>query len=448
MSSVKIRKKPMETGLLITLGFLSIILFGALVLTLPMASSSGEWTSPFVALFTATSATCVTGLVLVDTYTHWSFFGQATILILIQVGGLGFMTIVTLFSMALRRRITFKERILMSSALNVTRTSGVVRLTKKILLGTVFFEGLGAIILATRFSSEFPLKEALWRGIFHSVSAFCNAGFDLMGYVEPFSSFTSYADDVVVNLTLMALTVIGGLGFFVWGDIYKKKRMSTHTRLVLLMTTVFIVGGTALFFVFEYNNPLTIGNMSLGDKILASSFQSVTTRTAGFNTISQGDLTSASLFLTYFFMFIGGSPGSTAGGVKTVTVAILFLAAMSTIQGKTTYNFAKRRINISAVLNAMSIFFMATFVISIATILMASVETAPFEFVVYEVISAFGTVGLSAGITQQLSTFSHILIIVLMFFGRVGILTLGFTLFMGKKEKSKINYPQGIILIG
>lgn len=448
MSTVKKRGKPMQPSALMALGFLTIISIGTFLLTLPISTNAGQWTDPLTALFTATSATCVTGLVLVDTYTHWNIFGQAIILILIQIGGLGFMTMATLLSFALRRKITFKERILMSSALNVTQVSGIVRLTRNILVGTLMFEGLGAIILATRFYDEFGLFGALRRGVFISISAFCNAGFDILGHDVPFSSLTNYANDVVINLTIMALIIIGGLGFFVWGDIYKRKRMSTHTKLVLIMTTFLVVSGTILFLGFEYNNPTTIGNMPFGEKLLASAFQSVSTRTAGFNTISQAELTDPSLFLTYILMFIGGSPGSTAGGVKTVTVAILLLASISTIQGKTNFTFAKRRINVSAVINAMSLFIMSIFAITIGTLIVATVEPVPFEFAIYEVVSAFATVGLSAGITPDLSIISRIVMIILMFFGRVGILTLGYTLFMGQKKTSNINYPQGIILIG
>lgn len=448
MAKNKKRKSKMQTSTMIVLGFMAIIALGAFLLALPISSKAGVWTSPLTAIFTATSATCVTGLVLVDTYTYWNFFGQTVILILIQIGGLGFMTMATLFSFALRRKITFKERILMSSSLNVSDLSGVVRLTKNILYGTFFFEGIGAIILSTRFYEEFGFFGAIRRGVFLSISAFCNAGFDILGHETQFASLTNYAGDITINLTIMALIVIGGLGFFVWGDIYYRKRLSTHTKIVLISTTFLIVCGTVLFLIFEYQNPATLGEMSFFDKLLAAAFQSVTTRTAGFNTISQGELTDPSMILTYVLMFIGGSPGSTAGGVKTVTIAILLLAAVNTIQGKTAYNFAGRRINESAVLNAMSIFIISMCTVMAGTLIVTALEPIPIDFAIYEVVSAFATVGLSAGVTPQLSMISQIVLIALMFFGRVGVLTLGFTLFMGKKQTSKINYPQGIILIG
>ena len=451
MRNIK-RRKPMETSTFIVIGFLTVILIGSILLSLPISSNSGEVTPFLTSLFTSTSATCVTGLVLVDTYTHWSIFGQSIILLLIQIGGLGFMTMASLFSFVLRRKITFRERMVMSSSLSVSNMSGVVRLTKRILYGTFIFEGIGAIILATRFYEDFGFFGAIRRGIFHSVSAFCNAGFDILGHDMQFVSLVNYADDIVVNITIMALIVIGGLGFFVWGDLYgkqvNKQRISTHTRLVLITTAILIIGGTVLFLIFEFSNPATIGDMPLGQKVLASTFQSVTTRTAGFNTISQTDLTDPSLFLTYILMFIGGSPGSTAGGVKTVTVAILLLAAVNNVRGKTQYTFARRTIKITSILNAMSIFIMATLAVIVGTLIIATIEPVPFEFVVYEVISAFATVGLSAGLTPMLTPTSQIVLIALMFLGRVGILTLGFSLFMGKKETSKIGYPEGVILVG
>lgn len=440
--------KPLNVGAKIVFGFLAIIFVGAIILSLPISSKSGEFTSFLTSLFTATSATCVTGLVLVDTYTHWNIFGQAIILILIQIGGLGFMTMATLFSFILRRKITLKERMVMSSALNLSNMSGIVRLTKHVLLGTFLFEGIGAIILAARFYREFGFFGAVGRGIFHSVSAFCNAGFDLLGHENHFSSLTNYVHDPIINLTISFLIIVGGLGFFVWGDIYGRKRLSTHTKIVLIATTILIVSGWVLFFVFEYSNPNTIGDMTLSQKALAALFQSVTTRTAGFNTISQAGLTDPSLFVTYVLMFIGGSPGSTAGGIKTVTVAVLFIAAFGTVGGRTKFSFKGRSINIIAVMNALSIFFIGILCVFTGTIIMLAVEPYSFEAVVYEAISAFATVGLSFGITPELTFVSKVVLMILMFLGRVGILTLGFSLFIGAKKETKISYPEGIILIG
>lgn len=441
-------KKPTNSGRVIVLGFLLIILIGTVLLSLPISTKSGSATPLLTALFTATSATCVTGLVIVDTYTHWNLFGQIVILIMIQIGGLGFMTMASLFSFALRRRITLKERLMMSSSLNVVRTSGIVKLTKRILIGTLMFEGIGAIILATRFYKDFGFIGAIWRGIFHSISAFCNAGFDILGHQNQFNSLTDYVYDPIFNITIMALITIGGLGFFVWDDLYTKRRLSTHTRIVLVSTVFLIVGGSVLFYIFEFSNHQTIGDMNLWEKALASCFQSVTTRTAGFNTISQGDLTPQSTVLTYILMFIGGSPGSTAGGVKTVTIAILVLAAFDTLRGKTKFVVGERNINTTSIFNALSIFMIGLMCIVTGAFLLSMIEPYSFSAITYEVVSAFATVGLSVGLTPVLSTSSHIILIMLMFLGRVGILTLGFSLFMGKKVDTKISYPEGIILIG
>lgn len=448
MVKVNKHRKPPNTNTTIVFSFFMVIIIGTILLSLPISSKSGEFTPVFTSLFTATSATCVTGLVLVDTYTHWNLFGQAIILLMIQIGGLGFMTMASLFSFVLRRKISLKERMVMSSSLNITSMSGIVRLTKRILYATFIFEGIGAIILATRFYDEFGFLGAIRRGIFHSVSAFCNAGFDILGHKEKFSSLTNYVHDPIVNITIMALVIIGGLGFFVWGDIYKKRRMSTHTRIVLISTAVLIVSGSILFLIFEYNNPDTIGHMTFSQKFLASTFQSVTTRTAGFNTISQADLTDQSLFLTSILMFIGGSPGSTAGGLKTVTIAILLLASFNTLKGNKEIHFKSRKIKHEVILNAMSIFITGLSIVLFGIITLSAFENIRFEYIVYEVVSAFGTAGLSAGITSQLTVFSQAILILLMFLGRVGILTLGFTLFIGNKKTSKISYPEGIILIG
>ncbi len=442
------KKKPLNVSAKIVLAFLGIIFIGAILLSMPFSSASGQATPFLTSLFTATSATCVTGLVLVDTYTHWNMFGELIILVLIQIGGLGFMTMATLFSFILRRKITLSERIVMTNAMNITSISGVVKLTKRVLFGTFFFEGLGALILTIRFMPEFGFLGALRRGIFISISAFCNAGFDILGHETQFNSLVDYATDPVINITIALLIIIGGLGFFVWGDLYGRKRLSTHTKLVLITTTALVFGGMFLYFCYEFNNEATMGSMNIAEKLLASFFQSVTVRTAGFNTIPQGELTDPSLFLTYILMFIGGSPGSTAGGIKTVTIAILILAAFGAIRGKTKFTFSGRNININAVLNAMSIFVIGILCVIGGTLIMLAVEPFEFNAIVYEVISAFATVGLSFGITPDLSIVSQVVIIALMFLGRVGILTLGFSLFMGNKKEARISYPEGIILIG
>lgn len=444
----KLTKKPMSVSKSLVLGFFMIILVGACILSLPISSNNREFTPFLTSLFTATSATCVTGLVLVDTYTHWSVFGQGIILLLIQIGGLGFMTSATLFSLILKRKITLKERLVMSNALNITNLSGVVRLTRRVLYGTLFFEGLGGLILTACFYNEFGLLGAIRRGFFISISAFCNAGFDILGHNTPFNSLVDYALNPVVNITICALIIIGGLGFFVWGDIYARKRFSLHTKLVLITTTLLLVVGTILFFVFEFHNPQTIGEMNLWQKIMASFFQSTTTRTAGFNTISQADLTSPSLMLTYLFMFIGGSPGSTAGGIKTVTIAILILASIRSATGKTKVTIMRRNISLQIIMNALSIFIIGISCVFVGILAISFIEPFETTAIIYEVFSAFGTAGLSFGITPLLSTPSRIIIMLLMYLGRVGVITLGFGLFLGNKHDSKICYPDGIISIG
>lgn len=445
----RLRKKPVSVSTSLVTGFLVIILIGATLLSLPISSKSGEFTSFFTALFTATSATCVTGLVLVDTYTHWNSFGQGVILVMIQIGGLGFMTMATLFSFILRRKITLKERLVMTNALNISSVSGVVRLTKRILYGTFLFEGVGAFILSLRFIPEFGILGGIKRGIFLSVSAFCNAGFDILGHNTQFNSLTDYVTDPVVNITIALLIILGGVGFFVWGDIIgTKRRYSTHTKITLIATSVLLVSGTFLFLLFEYNNPLTIGDMTFFEKLLASFFQSTTTRTAGFNTISQADLTDSSLFLTYIFMFIGGSPGSTAGGIKTLTIAILILVAIRLVSGRTKVTLMSRNINNRVIMNSLSIFIIGISCVAVGILALTYLEPFPFDAIIYEVVSAFATVGLSFGITGQLTMLSQMILMVLMFLGRVGVLTLGFSLFMGHKKDSKISYPDGVILIG
>lgn len=325
--------RTMRPGRLIVLVFLFIILLGAGLLCLPAASRSGEPTPFLTSLFTATSATCVTGLIRVDTGTHWAMFGQVVILLLIQIGGLGFMTIACLFFFALRRKIGLRERMVLAQALGSDSYSGIVSLVRNILRGTAAVEGAGALILFFRFLPEFGFGKALWYGVFHSISAFCNAGFDVLADTDVGGSLCRYATDPVVNFTIMALIIIGGLGFAVWGDIRHNRRfsrMSVYTRLVILITTVLIFGGAGIFAALEWNNPGTLGGLTPSQKLMAALFQSVTLRTAGFATFDQNALSDVSKAVADFLMLVGGSSGSTAGGVKTVTVGVILLAAWST----------------------------------------------------------------------------------------------------------------------
>ncbi len=437
---------------LIVMGYVLVIFLGSILLNLPIASRDGSSIGYINALFTATSATCVTGLVVVDTYSHWTIFGQSVILLLIQIGGLGFMTMATLFSLALRRKISFKERLVIAESLNQYTIEGIVRLTKQVLIGTLLFEGAGALILSIKFSSEYGITKGIFKGIFHAISAFCNAGFDIMGETKKFTSLTGYTGDTIVNLTVMALVVIGGLGFYVWSNIMQAKDIRSlrlHTKLVLFISGILLVLGFVFFFLMEYNNPNTLQALSFKDKLLAAMFQSVTTRTAGFNTISLSDLTIASQVMTIVLMFIGGSPGSTAGGIKTVTLGVLIFAVFSHISGKDDTEMFNRRLHHSVVLRALSIVFIALMIVLTTTIILSIFETATFMEIFFEAVSAFGTVGLSLGITPSLSSVSKVAVIITMFLGRVGVLTMALALLMrGKKTSGKLKYPEGKVMVG
>lgn len=446
------RRPAMHAAMVVALGFLIIILTGAVLLTLPISARSGEPTDFLDALFTATSATCVTGLVTVGTATHWSGFGQVVILLLIQIGGLGFMSLASIASFLTRRTITLRERMVMSAGLNLTENAGIVRLTRRVLLGTLAFEGAGALLLATRFVPRVGLWQGIKMGVFHSVSAFCNAGFDLIGTPDnPFASLTGYADDWLVNLTIMALIVIGGLGFFVWGDIWDKRRfrrLRLHTKLVLVTTALLLCVGFLLTLIFEWGNPQTLGAMPTQDKVLAAAFQSVTLRTAGFNTIDQAALTGPSQAVACLLMMIGGSPGSTAGGIKTVTAAVLVLSAISALCGRTTVSAFGRTIVSRSIMNAVTMMIVGGMLSLTGACVISYVESAPFGACLFEAVSAFATVGLSMGLTPTLHTISHLILILLMYLGRVGVLTLGVAVLMRHREPPKMQYPDADVMVG
>lgn len=448
----KSRRPAMHAAMVVALGFLIIILTGAVLLTLPISARSGEPTDFLDALFTATSATCVTGLVTVGTATHWSGFGQVVILLLIQIGGLGFMSLASIASFLTHRTITLRERMVMSAGLNLTENAGIVRLTRRVLLGTLAFEGAGAVLLATRFVPRVGLWKGIKMGVFHSVSAFCNAGFDLIGTPDnPFASLTGYADDVLVNLTIMALIVIGGLGFFVWGDIWDKRRfrcLRLHTKLVLITTAVLLCAGFALTLLFEWHNPQTLGTMPVQEKLLAASFQSVTLRTAGFNTIDQAALTGPSQAVACLLMMIGGSPGSTAGGIKTVTATVLVLSAISALRGRTTVSAFGRTIVSRSIMNAVTMMIVGGTLSLTGACVISYVESAPFGACLFEAVSAFATVGLSMGLTPTLNAISRLILILLMYLGRVGVLTLGVAVLMRHREPPKMQYPDGDVMVG
>lgn len=436
----------------IVIGFAVIIIMGSILLNLPISSRNGQSIGYIDALFTATSAVCVTGLVVVDTYTHWTTFGQIIIILLIQIGGLGFMALATLFSLALGRKISFKERLLIAESLNQNSPQGMVKLIKDMLLGTLIFEGLGAVILSIRFAGQFGIKKGIYGGIFHSISAFCNAGFDLMGEYGQFSSLTSYVEDPVVNITVMSLIIIGGLGFAVWEDIYKTRNLyglRLHTKLVLLVTAILLVSGFIFFLTMEYSNTKTLQPLSFKGKILASMFQSVSPRTAGFNTISLPDLTNSSKLITIILMFIGGSPGSTAGGIKTATAGVLFFTVASVLRGNNDVNMFRKRLEIEVILKSLAIFVLSLTIVLSTTAILSIFEEATLTEYLFESTSAFGTVGLSLGITPVLGSVSKAALIITMFMGRIGVLTMGMAITMRmQKSEVKLKYPEAKVMVG
>lgn len=437
----------------IVLVFLLLIFLGGFLLNLPIASRSGHSIGYLDALFTATSATCVTGLVVVDTYIQFTPFGQLVIIFLIQIGGLGFMTMATLFSLLMRRVITLNERLLIRESLNFEDMQGIVRLAKHILIGTFAIEFVGALLLSLRFVPEFGIPSGIYKAVFHSISAFCNAGFDIMGQKGEFVGLTSYVSDPIVSLVIPMLIIVGGIGFAVWEDVFhqnKFKKLRLHSKIAISMTLLFIIVGTIAFFILEHNNPETMQELSSFGKFLASFFQSVTTRTAGYNTISQTGMTEASKVITIILMFIGGAPGSTAGGVKVVTVGVLAFAAYAVVRGTNQVTMFKRRVSLNAVLRAMTIIMISLFVVTVGIIILSIVEEESFMDIVFEVVSAFGTVGLSLGITPNLTVVGKLTIMTVMFFGRVGVLSVALSLVMGMNSGTpdKIKYPEEKIMVG
>lgn len=433
----------------IALGFFIIIIVGTLLLMLPISSRSGEWTSLVNALFTATSATCVTGLVVFDTYQYWSIFGQLVIIVLIQIGGLGFITFGVGFSMFLKRKIGLARRNLIQESVSALKLAGVVKLVKKIIIGTAIFEGTGAVLLAIRFVPKMGLLVGIYNAVFHSISAFCNAGFDLMGRYEQYSSLTVYSSDIVINITIMLLIIIGGLGFIVWDDIWHNrlnfKKYSLHSKIVLISTTVLVFGSAILFGIFENNNLMQ--NMNPLEKVLASLFASVTARTAGFNTIDLGAMTQSSKLLTDVLMFIGGSPGSTAGGVKTTSIVVMIFYIGANLRGIQGVNVLGRRISEEDVKKASVVIGINLGMAVIALIAITASQNVNMDDLLLEVFSAIATVGLSTGVTRQLTVSSKLVIIFLMYCGRIGSTTFA-TSFIGNKRRAPIQYPEERINVG
>ena len=447
-----IRRKSFNSTRFVVISFAVIILTGALLLMLPISSNSGTWTDFLTCLFTATSSTCVTGLILVDTAVHWSLFGQIVIIVMIQLGGLGFMTIFTLISLALRRRIGLSERLAMASTFNLNDMDGVVRVVRHAIIGTFTMEGIGALLLASRFIPDLGLAKGLWAGVFHGISAFCNAGFDVLGdKYGAFTSIISYNDDPVVLLVTGALIVIGGLGFFVWEDIWVHrswKKFSLYTKMVLTMTAMLLVLGGLFFFIVEHDNPATLGDMPFCQKGLNSLFQSITLRTAGFDSIGQGGLQDSSKALSVILMLVGGSSGSTAGGVKTGTVAVLLLAFRASLAGREQVTIRGRSISYRRVMDAMTLVLMVVFLFLASSMVISTIEPFSYLDTAYEVASAMGTVGVTTGITPSLTAFSQSILIALMYLGRVGIMSFSVAFLVNRQKNAKIKYPTVDIMIG
>jgi trk system potassium uptake protein TrkH len=436
---------------ILVLGFGVIIFIGAGLLMLPIASATGQSMSFIDALFTSVSATCVTGLVVVDTGSAFTTFGQIVIVSLIQIGGLGFMTMATLVAFVFRKKITLKERLVLQEALNQGSMEGIVRLIRKVIIYSLSIEAVAAVIFTIRFSFDFGFTRGLYYGIWHAVSMFNNAGFDLFGTIDaPFVSFTGYVGDFVVNFVAMMLIILGGIGFIVISDMIefkKMKKISLHSKVVLSMSGFLLVIGALGIFIFEFTNIRTLGSLDFGAKILSSIFQSTAARTAGPNTVDIGALRQASQFLIIILMFIGASPGSTGGGIKTTTFTILISAIITMIRGKEDIVIFRYRLAKDRILKAITLSMMALFLVIIVTMVLSTTEDSSFIKILFEVTSAFGTVGLTMGLTPELSTLGKVLICLTMFAGRLGTITLAYAL-QPKQEKELFRYPEGKITIG
>lgn len=434
---------------MIVIGFCLVILSGTILLMLPISTREGVVTSPIDALFTTVSASCVTGLIIADTYQYWSIFGQIVIISLIQIGGLGFMTIGVFFAVVLRKKIGLWVRGTLQESVNIMQTGGIVRLAKKIIIGTAVFEGTGALILSIHFSRTMDWGQAVYYGIFHSVSAFCNAGFDLMGKDGEYISLTGYSGDWTVNLVIMLLIIIGGIGFFIWNDLSENKlhfrRWKLHTKITILMTLALVFGGAAVLFALEYNN--TLAGRPLDEQILCSLFGSVTARTAGFNTVDTAALTDSSKLFTALLMFIGGSPGSTAGGIKTTTFVVLAASVYSGLFDKRECSMFGRRLSRDVVRKASTVLCTNLMLCVTAVLIIVTATSLDVTDVIFEVASAMGTVGMSAGITRDLDAVSKISLIFLMFCGRVGSMTFALSL-KGHKVEPPVRLPEEEVMIG
>ena len=442
--------KNLSPTRVIAFSFAVVILIGTVLLSLPIATVKTHETGVLDALFTAVSATCVIGLSPFDTSTHWTMFGQIVILLLFQIGGLGIMTFMSMFSVFLHKKIGLQERLLLVQTSGNIRLNGVVQLLKKIFIGTFLFEAIGAVILAYAFYEEMGLKKSIYYGIFQSVSAFCNAGFDLMGFRTPFSSMTYYEKSPIVCFTLMALIVLGGLGFFVWSDVLKNKfhfsRYSLHSKIILYSALVLILVGWFFYYIFELNGNLY--NLSYPEKIMSSLFMSVSTRTAGFVTMDISQLSESGLLLTMCLMFIGAGVGSTSGGVKTTTIAILLAAIVAFAKGKKDVVIFKRRIENDTIRHAASIFLVYLAAVLISTMIICFVDGIQLQDAMFETIAAVSTVGYSRIGVQNMGTISRIIMMILMYGGRIGFMSLLMVFWEKDKGEAPIEHPTEEIMIG
>lgn len=447
----KKRGRAMSPTRVVAVAFALIILTGGLLLTLPAAARDGQSHGFLTGLFTATSATCVTGLVLGDTWTLWSGFGQIVILCLIEIGGLGFMSVASTVIFLLKRKLGLRHRMVMAQALSVSDMASVVRLQKWAVLGSIAIQLTGALILTLRFLPDFGLEQAATWGIFHAVSAFCNAGFDIFGKIAPNASVIVFNNDPVVCITIMALIVIGGLGFFVWEELVRVRnfrKFSVYTRMVLIGTVFLILSGAFFIGWMEWDNPATLGSMEPGQKVLNSFFQSVTARTAGYASVDQAALTDGAKATTVLLMFIGGASGSTAGGAKVVTVMVLFLFFYTKARGRHTVCIFRRTIPDDKVIDALTITGLMLMMGVFGAIFISEACSVSFTDALFETVSALGTVGLTAGVTTKLTVLCQIMIIIFMYFGRVGILTISLGFLLGNQAEDRIQYAQTNLLIG
>ena len=448
------KANTMKPAQVMVIGFGMVILFGALILNLPIVAKNGESIGFLNALFTATSAVCVTGLIVVDTATYWNQFGQIVIITLIQIGGLGFMTMATMFSLLIGKKINLRERLLIQESLNQKDLSGLVKLTRYIIMMTFTIEAIGALLLSIVFIPEFGLSKGIWFSIFHSISAFCNAGFDLMGTITgEYSSITYFVDNILINLVVATLIILGGIGFPVILDVInnrKYSKLNIHSKLVINTTAILIVIGFIFIFITEFNNKMSLGGLTMKEKILSSLFQSVTLRTAGYTTIDLTLLKESTIFLMIILMLMGASPASTGGGLKTTTIATLYLTVKSFILGKEDIEVYQRRLSDETVKKSIGIFFIGVSIVLFGTLILTIVNPG-FTLLEssFEIVSAFSTAGLSLGGSPSLTVLGKIVVIISMFLGRVGSLTIFIALLSkSNKLKSKIRYAEGKIIVG